>query len=150
MVDFTSESFKMGYLYGRLCLIANDNDCDFYTFIHEINNKFDELVIDLITLKDLFHVFCGDVEIISYKNKNVVVVGRYNLLFGVVYLNEKNKVVHMEYEDKEIESILSIEEEKEVMKMVCDDCKEEFYNGKEFCKYCGFNLNSFNKNKEEE
>jgi len=149
VVDFTSESFKMGYLYGRLCLIANDNDCDFYTFIDEINNKFDEVVIDLITLKDLFNVFCGDVEIITYKNKNVVVVGRYNL-FGVVYLNEKNKVVHMEYEDKEIELILAREEEKEVRKMVCDDCEQGFYIGKDFCKSCGFNLNSFNKDKEEE
>jgi len=149
VVDFTSESFKMGYLYGRLCLIANDNDCDFNTFIDEINNKFDEVVIDLITLKDLFNVFCADVEIITYKDKNAVVVGR-DKLFGVIYLNEKNKVVHMEYEDKEIELILAREEEKEVMGMVCDDCVQSFYAGKEFCKSCGFNLNSFNKEKEEE
>jgi len=149
VVDFTSESFKMGYLYGRLCLIANDNDCDFNTFIDEINNKFDEVVIDLITLKDLFNVFCADVEIITYKDKNAVVVGR-DKLFGVIYLNEKNKVVHMEYEDKEIELILAREEEKEVMGMVCDDCVQSFYAGKEFCKSCGLNLNSFNNEKEEE
>lgn len=149
VVDFTSVAFKMGYLYGRLCLIANDNDCDFYTFIDEINNKFDEVVIDLKTLKDLFDVFCLDVEIITYKNKKVVVVGRDNL-FGVVYLNEKNKVVHMEYEDKEIELILTREEEKEKREMGCDDCEKAFYAGKEFCKFCGFDLNSFNKENEEE
>jgi hypothetical protein len=148
MVDFTSVVFKMGYLYGRLCLIANDNDCDFNTFIDEINNKFDEVVIDVKTLKDLFNVFCLDVEIITYKNKKVVVVGRDNL-FGVVYLNEKNKVVHMEYEDKEIELILTREEEKEEREMRCDDCEKAFYAGKEFCKSCGFDLNSFNKEKEE-
>lgn len=149
VVDFNSESFKMGYLYGRLCLIANDNDCDFHTFIDEINNKFDEVIIDLITLKDLFNVFCGDVEIITYKNQKVVVVGRNNL-FGVLYLNEKNKVVHMEFEDKEIELILTREEEKEERKMGCDDCYQGFDDGKDFCKSCGFNLNSFNKEKEEE
>jgi len=110
VVDFTLEGFKMGYLYGRLCLIANDNDCDFKTFIDEINNKFDEVVIDLETLKDLFNVFCGDVEIITYKNKEVVVIGRNNV-YGVVYLNEQNKVVHIEYEEKEIELILAIERE---------------------------------------
>jgi len=45
---------------------------------------------------------------------------------------------------------LARKEEKEVMGMVCDDCVQSFYAGKEFCKSCGFNLNSFNKEKEEE
>jgi len=144
VVDFTSKGFKMGYLYGRLCLIANDNDCDFKTFIDEINDKFEEVVIDLETLKDLLNVFNGEVEIITYKNKEVVVIGRNNI-YGVVYLNEKNKVVHMEYEEKEIELILAIEEEKEERKMVCDDCEAGFNAGREYCKSCGFDLNLYNK-----
>ena len=70
-----------------------------------------------------------------------MVIGRNNI-YGVVYLNEKNKVVHMEYEEKEIELILAIEEER---KMVCDDCEAGFNAGREYCKSCGFDLNLFNK-----
>ena len=50
----------------------------------------------------------------------------------------------MEYEEKEIELILTIEEEKEERKMV-DDCEAGFNAGRQYCKSCGFGLNLFNK-----
>jgi len=103
-------------MFGRLItLLKNNEDWSFKTFIEALNeyNMELNLFIPINMLAKLCELYCSDIRIINYRNKNVVVVGDYHII-GVVYYCKTEKIVKIldydEYDEEEIEEILNKEE----------------------------------------
>ena len=122
----TSE-FNFGYLCARL---EKNADWQFDDFIYELNSNLEDLNMTNISTKNLeqlCELYCGDVEIIKYKDKKVVVVGEDHIN-GVVYYCKIDKSVKLlDSEDEEaIEEMRNEEirnEEEDLEEYVCYTCE---------------------------
>jgi hypothetical protein len=111
MANYNSVDFKIGRLFG---VLGNNEDLDFNTFIYKLNEYKGDLIISIELLEDICNLYCSDVVIINYRNREVVVVGGYFSIIGIVYYCETDKTVkkldYDEYDEEEIEEILYKEE----------------------------------------
>jgi hypothetical protein len=123
MANYNSVDFKIGRLFGVLC---NNEDLDFNTFIYKLNEYKGDLIISIELLEDICNLYCSDVVIINYRNREIVVVGS---VMGIVYYCETDKTVkkldYDEYDEEELNQLLNKEEDEDD---IYDDDTVEYNN----------------------
>ena len=126
MANYNSVDFKIGRLFG---VLGNIQDCELDVFIYELNEHKKDLIISIKLLAELCELYCSDISIINYRNREIVVIGGYFPIIGIVYYCETDKTVkkldYDEYDEDEIEEILNKEEDEDD---IYDDDTVEYNN----------------------
>ena len=103
-INTQSVEFKFGRLLGRL---ENNNDWDFETFIEKVNDYKNNLELDNDMLFDICNLFYGEITIVNYKNRKVVVCLVCDVRDVVYYCKTDKKVKHLDYDDDEIMELIN-------------------------------------------
>ena len=107
-INTQSVEFKFGRLLGRLeNNLENNNDLDFETFIEKVNDYKNDLELDNDMLFDICNLFYGEITIVNYKNRKVVVGLVYDVRDVVYYCKTDKKVKHLDYDDDEIMELIN-------------------------------------------
>jgi hypothetical protein len=110
MANYNSVDFKIGRLCGVLTRGENEDFWNLDEFVYLLNEHKGDLIISTELLVELLGYYCGEINIINYRNREVFVLG---CVMGIVYYCETDKTVKMldydEYDEDEIEEILNKE-----------------------------------------